>query len=115
MGETVQRVWGHYTFMSKDSNVVVKEMVILPGKEMSYQRHFKRSEAWFVSKGKCMVRYSVREPWCTIRAPLSQFDKHDVPCGTWHQLINPHDEPCHIIEIQYGECPDEDDIERMEI
>ena len=34
--------------------------------------------------------------------------------GEWHQIINLHDEPCHIIEIQYGEETTEDDIERLE-
>ena len=31
----------------------------------------------------------------------------------WHQIINPYDENCHIIEIQYGEVRDENDIERL--
>ena len=29
----------------------------------------------------------------------------------WHQITNPFDEPCHIIEIQYGEKAEENDIE----
>jgi|TARA_R110000782_G_scaffold40663_3_gene93890 mannose-6-phosphate isomerase-like protein (cupin superfamily) len=32
----------------------------------------------------------------------------------WHQLINTGTEPCHIVEIQYGEEPNELDIERIE-
>ena len=31
----------------------------------------------------------------------------------WHQITNPFDEPCHIIEIQYGEKAEENDIERL--
>ena len=31
----------------------------------------------------------------------------------WHQIINPFDEPCHIIEIQYGRETSEEDIERL--
>ena len=31
----------------------------------------------------------------------------------WHQIINPYDVPCHIIEIQYGEATVEEDIERL--
>ena len=31
----------------------------------------------------------------------------------WHQLINETDEPLIIIEIQFGEKCDEDDIERL--
>ena len=32
----------------------------------------------------------------------------------WHQVYNTEEEPCHIIEIQYGEETHEDDIERLE-
>ena len=32
----------------------------------------------------------------------------------WHQIVNTSDEPCHIVEIQYGEETTEDDIERLE-
>ena len=31
----------------------------------------------------------------------------------WHQIVTPHKEPCHIIEIQYGEKTIEEDIERL--
>jgi mannose-6-phosphate isomerase-like protein (cupin superfamily) len=30
----------------------------------------------------------------------------------WHQGINEKDEPCHILEVQYGPYCEEDDIER---
>ena len=33
--------------------------------------------------------------------------------GAWHQIINPYADPCHIIEIQYGEKTIEEDIERL--
>jgi mannose-6-phosphate isomerase-like protein (cupin superfamily) len=35
-----------------------------------------------------------------------------IPVGGWHQLTNPFDEPCKIIEIQYGIKCIEEDIER---
>ena len=33
--------------------------------------------------------------------------------GDWHQIINPYEEDCHIIEIQYGNAVIEEDIERL--
>ena len=45
---------------------------------------------------------------------LNTFDHYNVPLGQWHQITNPNDTPCHIIEIQYGEVCDEEDIERAE-
>ena len=31
----------------------------------------------------------------------------------WHQIVNPFEEKCRIIEIQYGDSVIEDDIERL--
>ena len=35
------------------------------------------------------------------------------PIKQWHQIVNPFEEKCHIIEIQYGDSVIEDDIERL--
>ena len=47
-----------------DDNVKVKELILHPGKEISFQRHFKRNEIWFVSKGECIVRHSKSKRRC---------------------------------------------------
>ena len=44
---------------------------------------------------------------------LSTEEVFHVKVGHWHQIINSFDDPCHIIEIQYGEETNEDDIERL--
>lgn len=47
--------------------------------------------------------------------PAQQLIKHktyNVPINEWHQLTNPFDTPCRIVEIQYGEKCEEEDIER---
>ena len=43
------------------------------------------------------------------------LDKHHsihIELGDWHQITNPYDEICKIIEIQYGQETIEEDIER---
>ena len=45
---------------------------------------------------------------------LNKFDYYFVPVGEWHQITNPFDKPCHLIEIQYGESCVEEDIERID-
>jgi mannose-6-phosphate isomerase-like protein (cupin superfamily) len=35
-----------------------------------------------------------------------------VELGDWHQITNPFNETCKIIEIQYGKETIEEDIER---
>mgnify|MGYP001257304757 CR=1 FL=1 len=110
-----KRVWGHFYELFIDKKVKVKELIIKPNKGMSYQRHFKRSELWFVSKGQCMVRYSKKNHEKFKEIKLMSDQVFHVPVEGWHQIFNPYNEPCHIIEIQYGGENYEDDIERLQL
>lgn len=109
-----ERLWGEFYNLFEEDNVKVKELIVQPKKGMSFQRHFKRNEIWMLSKGSCRVNYSKDGPDNKKTIELNKFDHYLVPLGHWHQIINPFDEPCHIIEIQYGEACTEDDIERTE-
>lgn len=109
------RIWGTFFNLFEDgSEIKVKELIVHPGKGMSFQKHFKRSEIWLVSKGSCLVNYSNEDPEKKENIRLKKFDHFLVPCGKWHQITNPYNETCHLIEIQYGEECIEDDIERTE-
>ena len=109
-----KRLWGEFYNLFEEEQVKVKELIVDPGKGMSFQRHFKRSEIWMVSKGSCVVNYSKDNPDNKKNIILNKFDHYLVPLGQWHQITNPYDSPCHLIEIQYGEACVEDDIERTE-
>lgn len=109
-----ERLWGSFYNLFEDDQVKVKELIVKPGKGMSFQRHFKRHEIWMVSKGSCIVNYSKDDPENKQNIQLNKFDHYLVPLGEWHQITNPFDETCNIIEIQYGEACVEDDIERTE-
>jgi mannose-6-phosphate isomerase-like protein (cupin superfamily) len=98
----------------EEDQVKVKELIVAPGKGMSFQKHFKRSEIWLVSKGSCIVNYSKDNPDNKENIRLNKFDHYLVPLGEWHQITNPFEETCHLIEIQYGDECVEDDIERTE-
>ena len=108
------RVWGSFSNLFHDDVVKVKELIIAPGKGISYQRHFKRSEIWFVSKGMINVKHSISLPEDFVLHTLFADDQIHIKQGQWHQAFNPFDEPAHIIEIQYGDDTSEDDIERLE-
>jgi cytidyltransferase-like protein len=109
-----ERLWGSFYNLFEEENVKVKELIVLPNKGMSFQRHFKRNEIWMVSKGSCLVNFSKDSPDNKKSIKLNKFDHYLVPIGDWHQITNPYDETCHLIEIQYGEKCIEDDIERTE-
>lgn len=109
-----ERIWGSFYNLFEADQVKVKELIVKPGKGMSFQKHFKRHEIWMVSKGSCVVNYSKGDPDEKESVQLNQFDHYLVPLGEWHQITNPFEETCHLIEIQYGQECVEDDIERTE-
>jgi cytidyltransferase-like protein len=109
-----ERLWGSFYNLFEEEQVKVKELIVHSGKGMSFQKHFKRHEIWMVSKGSCIVNYSKDDPDNKKSIQLNKFDHYLVPLGEWHQITNPFDETCHLIEIQYGEECVEDDIERTE-
>tara|TARA_Y200000002_G_scaffold383299_1_gene405056 strand:+ start:4966 stop:5742 length:777 start_codon:yes stop_codon:yes gene_type:complete len=111
---TENRIWGSFSNLFEQDNVKVKELIVESKKGMSFQKHFKRNEIWLVSKGSCVVNYSRLDPNDKASIQLNTFDHYLVPVGQWHQITNPFNDSCHIIEIQYGETCDEEDIERAE-
>tara|TARA_X000000950_G_C13856716_1_gene636881 strand:+ start:280 stop:1068 length:789 start_codon:yes stop_codon:yes gene_type:complete len=107
------RVWGEYFNLFIDKGIKVKNLIIEPEKGMSFQRHKKRNEIWFIHKGSCIVNYSDSNADCAIESKINNNEIFIVNKNCWHQIINPYKQTCHIIEIQYGEYTEEDDIERL--
>ena len=99
-----ERNWGYYRVIHQiGKQIKVKELVIEPGKELSNQKHFKRSEMWYIMKGQCVVNDEV---WTAHEGAFTILPEQ------WHKAKNPFEEPCHILECQFGEECVEDDIER---
>ena len=107
-----RRVWGEFFNLFEDDQVKVKELIIEPKKGMSLQKHHKRSEIWLVSQGKCIVNYSKISPDDIEEITLEKHNSLHVELGDWHQITNPFNKTCKIIEIQYGKETIEEDIER---
>jgi len=107
-----RRVWGEFFNLFEDDQVKVKELIIEPKKGMSLQKHHKRSEIWLVSQGKCLVNHSKISPEEIKEITLDKHNSLHVELGDWHQITNPFDEICKVIEIQYGKETIEEDIER---
>jgi mannose-6-phosphate isomerase-like protein (cupin superfamily) len=83
--------------------------VVEPGKSLSLQRHNYRAEHWHVSAGLAVARVG------NGTHLLYKHDTLEIPCGAWHQLANLSKQTLRIVEIQYGERCEEDDIERQPI
>lgn len=102
-----ERPWGYYRVLhTVGRNVKVKELTVDPGKSLSMQRHRYRTELWFVAEGHASNN------WEFGGCEIKEYRTETIQAGEWHQLHNTTDEPLKIIEIQYGEVCDEEDIER---
>tara|TARA_B100000674_G_C37690618_1_gene845794 strand:- start:88 stop:864 length:777 start_codon:yes stop_codon:yes gene_type:complete len=111
--DTEERVWGSFYNFYDSKEVKVKELIVSPKKGMSFQKHNNRNEIWLVTEGSCQVIYANKDPDIKEKITLNKFDKFIVNKGEWHQIINPNDSDCHIIEVQYGKSVVEEDIERL--
>jgi hypothetical protein len=56
--EHVDRPWGSYTVLAEAADFKVKTIEVHPGQRLSYQRHSRRSEHWFVVGGEGVVTSS---------------------------------------------------------
>lgn len=109
-----QRPWGWYRVLDQRDNYKVKELVIEPGKSLSMQRHFYRSEYWYVLNGKCDLITLIDGNEVSNKL-IKQTNGFQIPKETWHKGTNPYDVNCHILEVQYGSECSETDIERFKL
>ncbi|MCS7130141.1 MAG: mannose-1-phosphate guanylyltransferase/mannose-6-phosphate isomerase [Archaeoglobaceae archaeon] len=105
---TAYRPWGTYTLLEEGERYKIKRITIKPGKRLSLQRHYHRSEHWVVVKGTARVVFDNKE--ILLRPGESTF----IPAGVIHRLENPGKVDLEVIETQIGEYLEEDDIERIE-
>jgi cytidyltransferase-like protein len=104
------RPWGYYRVLHEVPGTKVKELTIEPGQHLTMQRHWDRSEHWHVAEGACHVDFE--DATQQSHTKLKQHDQFTIRAECWHQLSNPYDAPCKIVEIQYGIVCLEEDIER---
>jgi len=102
------RPWGRYEILQESDSHKVKCIWVLPGKRLSYQRHQKRAEHWFIVSGS---------PRVTINGKVSDLQAGatvDIAIGELHRIENIGTEEVVFVEVQTGTYFGEDDIERIE-
>jgi len=108
-----ERAWGYYRVLHEVEGCKVKELTVEPKQTLSMQKHKHRTEYWVVTEGKCKLRqYDEQGNLYDIT-----YNKHDtitIAPTEWHQLMNPFNKPCRVVEIQYGKKCVEEDIQRQE-
>ena len=107
--EYSERPWGNYTVLDDDApDHKVKRLVVHPGKRLSYQRHSKRAEHWFIVSGTAKV---------TLDGTVTELragESIDIPLEGAHRIANEGDTDVVFIEVQHGTYFGEDDIVRLE-
>jgi mannose-6-phosphate isomerase len=102
-----RRPWGTYEVLDEGELFKVKRIEVLPGKRLSYQKHSKRAEHWFVVSGKAKVTLDDQEIVVTAGNAI------DIPIGAAHRVENDAAETLVFIEVQRGTYLGEDDIVRL--
>lgn len=112
--QKTERDWGYWRVLDDrpEKGYKVKELVIYPGKSLSDQKHFERSEQWSVLEGvvKMETEYANMKDICHLNPHERPYE---IGIEVWHKASNPGQENAHILEIQWGKCYEED-IERRD-
>ena len=112
--QKTERDWGYWRVLDDkpEKGYKVKELVIYPGKSLSDQKHFKRSEEWNVLEGTVKMDTE----WGGVQSSITLEPKSrtfEIGKEVWHKASNPGTENAHVLEVQWGECYEED-IERRD-
>ena len=86
----------------------VKRITVDPGQRLSYQRHHRRREHWFVVAGTALVTLDDTDHEVGVGESI------DIPLGAAHRVTNKGDEPLVFVEVQQGDYFGEDDIVRLD-
>jgi mannose-6-phosphate isomerase-like protein (cupin superfamily) len=108
----MSRPWGTWSVLETYTNVKVKELMVMPGQSLSMQKHKHRQEFWFVAEGTATVN-KINRSSDLESEDINQFQYTWIGANEWHQLENKKDTPLKVVEIQWGEKCEEDDIERQ--
>lgn len=104
-----ERPWGSYTVLDDEApDHKVKRIVVRAGKRLSYQRHARRAEHWFVvsGRGRVTIEGIVRE--------LGPGESVDVARGAAHRIEAVGTDDLVFVEVQHGDYFGEDDIVRLD-
>jgi mannose-6-phosphate isomerase len=101
--------WGGYDVLDDSAaDHKVKRLVVSPGRRLSYQRHSRRAEHWFIVSGHALVTLE------GVEHRVGPGEAIDVPLGAAHRVESVGEGDLVLIEVQHGDYFGEDDIVRLE-
>jgi mannose-6-phosphate isomerase-like protein (cupin superfamily) len=113
--QRTERDWGYWRVLDHkpEQGYKVKELVIYPGKALSDQKHFKRSEQWMVLEGVVDMKTEWNGNVSSLKL-IPHGMPYEIGKEVWHLASNSGTENAHILEIQWGSECIEEDIERRD-
>ena len=105
---TEERPWGAFYVLDEGMGFKVKRITVHCQGRLSLQSHKRRAEHWTVVRGEATA--TVGDKVLTLRLGESV----DIPCEMIHRLENFGTTQLEIIEVQFGDYLEEDDIVRYE-
>ena len=111
--QKTKRDWGYWRVLDHkpEKGYKVKELVIYPGKSLSDQKHFKRSEEWKILEGVVKMDTEFNGLQDSLHLKPSTMT-YTIAKEVWHKASNLGDVNAHILEVQWGSECIEEDIER---
>jgi mannose-6-phosphate isomerase len=106
--ERDDRPWGYFEILDVGEEFQVKRICVSPGQRLSYQRHARRAEHWYVVAGEGLVTLD----GCEFRVRAG--DAVDIAIGAAHRVASVGAQDFVFIEVQRGAYIGEDDIVRLD-
>ena len=106
--ENEERPWGRFFVFHDEPTYKLKRIEVDLGGRLSYQYHYKRSEAWTIVDGNGTI---------TLNGEADEYSAGEtilIPQGVKHRIENKGKEKVIFIEVQTGTYFGEDDIVRIE-
>ena len=105
----MKRPWGSYKVLQTGDGFLVKTITVKPKQAISLQKHKHRDEIWTVVKGTGWIEYGKLEFYMKPQETVK------ILRGFKHRITNESgDVDLVLVEIQFGDILDENDIERFE-
>jgi len=96
--------WGYYESLTQGKGYQIKKLYLLPYSQISLQSHQHRAEFWIVVQGTAKFHKG------ELQGTLNTQETLYIEKNEKHQVINPNSDILEIVEIQFGDYLEEDDI-----
>jgi len=101
------RPWGSFENLLDEEGYKVKRIIVSPDQRLSLQLHRHRNECWHILSGTGEMQVGNID-WTVTAGDTVEIERLEV-----HRISNESDTPLVILELQTGDCQ-EDDIIRIE-